>query len=116
MSRSDGILKRSRFYSRRTKSVVAITLKVALIFTGAGELFRAKAGKLIANTRATGYRTEQVDVILLTHIQADHSGGLSIGGKRVFSNPFVYVDKRDPNFWLSAAEEVCRLERECELV
>lgn len=79
--------------------------KLILVDTGAGELFGATSGNLIANMRAAGYRTEQVDAILLTHIHADHSGGLSIGGKRVFPNALVYVDKRDPNFWLSAAEE-----------
>ena len=43
--------------------------------------------------------------MLLTHIHADHSGGLSIGGKRVFPNAIVYVDKRDPDFWLNPAAE-----------
>jgi glyoxylase-like metal-dependent hydrolase (beta-lactamase superfamily II) len=79
--------------------------KLILLDTGAGELFGATSGKLIANMHAAGYRPEQVDAILLTHIHADHSGGLSIGGKRVFPNALVYVDKRDPAFWLSAAEE-----------
>jgi len=79
--------------------------KLILVDTGAGELFGATSGKLVANMRAAGYRPEQVDAVLLTHIHADHSGGLSIGGKRVFPNAVVYVDKRDPAFWLSAAEE-----------
>jgi glyoxylase-like metal-dependent hydrolase (beta-lactamase superfamily II) len=79
--------------------------KLILVDTGAGELFGVTSGKLVANMRAAGYRPEQVDAILLTHIHADHSGGLSIGGKRVFPNAVVYVDKRDPDFWLSAAEE-----------
>jgi glyoxylase-like metal-dependent hydrolase (beta-lactamase superfamily II) len=79
--------------------------KLILVDTGAGELFGASAGKLVANMRAAGYEPEQVDAILLTHIHADHSGGLSIGGKRVFPNAVVYVDKHDPDFWLSAAEE-----------
>lgn len=80
-------------------------LKLILVDTGAGELFGATSGKLVANMRAAGYQPEQVDAILLTHIHADHSGGLSIGGKRVFPNALVYVDKHDPDFWLNAAEE-----------
>jgi glyoxylase-like metal-dependent hydrolase (beta-lactamase superfamily II) len=79
--------------------------KLILVDTGAGELFGAGAGKLVANMRAAGYQPEQVDAILLTHIHADHSGGLSIGGKLVFPNAYVYVDKHDPEFWLSAAAE-----------
>jgi glyoxylase-like metal-dependent hydrolase (beta-lactamase superfamily II) len=79
--------------------------KLILVDTGAGELFGATSGKLVANMRAAGYQPEQVDAILLTHIHADHSGGLSIGGKRVFPNALVYVDKHDPDFWLSTAEQ-----------
>ncbi len=73
-----------------------------LVDTGAGELFGTTSGKLVDNMRAAGYRPEDVDTILLTHIHGDHSGGLSIGGERVFPNAVVYVDKRDPDHWLNA--------------
>lgn len=77
-----------------------------LVDTGAGELFGPHSGgHLVANLRAAGYFPEQVDAVLLTHIHADHSGGLSIGGNRVFPNAIVYVDKRDPDFWLNPAAE-----------
>jgi glyoxylase-like metal-dependent hydrolase (beta-lactamase superfamily II) len=79
--------------------------KRILVDTGAGELFGATSGYLVANLRAAGYAPEDIDAILLTHIHGDHSGGLSIGGKRVFPNAVVYVDQRDPAHWLSAAEE-----------
>jgi glyoxylase-like metal-dependent hydrolase (beta-lactamase superfamily II) len=73
-----------------------------LVDTGAGELFGATSGQLVANLRASGYQPQDIDVILLTHIHGDHSGGLSIGGQRVFPNAFVYVDRRDSDYWLSA--------------
>jgi glyoxylase-like metal-dependent hydrolase (beta-lactamase superfamily II) len=85
--------------------------QLVLIDTGAGELFGGGAGHLIANLRAAGYQPEQIDAILLTHIHADHSGGLSVGGKRVFPNALVYVDKRDPEFWLSASAEAAHPDR-----
>lgn len=75
--------------------------KLILVDSGAGELFGAQSGgRLLANLRAAGYRPEQVDAILLTHIHGDHSGGLSLGGKPVFPNATVHVDRRDAAFWL----------------
>jgi len=77
-----------------------------LIDTGAGELFGAGvAGQLIANLRSAGYAPEDIDTILLTHIHGDHSGGLTIGGHRVFPAATVYVDAADPALWLSKAAE-----------
>jgi glyoxylase-like metal-dependent hydrolase (beta-lactamase superfamily II) len=79
--------------------------KTVLIDTGAGELFGKTSGKAVANLRASGHRPEDVDAILLTHIHGDHSGGLSIGGRPVFPNAVVYVDRRDADYWLSPAAE-----------
>lgn len=76
-----------------------------LVDTGAGELFGPGSGKVVANLQAAGYKPEDIDTILLTHIHADHSGGLTVAGKRVFPKAAVYVDKADPALWLSEAEE-----------
>ncbi|MGY2735804.1 MBL fold metallo-hydrolase [Sphingomonas sp. UYP23] len=77
-----------------------------LIDTGAGEVFGAGvAGQLVANLRSAGYAPEDIDTILMTHIHGDHSGGLSIGGRRVFPAATVYVDAADPALWLSKAAE-----------
>jgi glyoxylase-like metal-dependent hydrolase (beta-lactamase superfamily II) len=74
---------------------------VVLIDTGAGELFGATSGLLISNLRAAEYEPGQIDTILLTHIHADHSGGLSVGGVRQFPNATVYVDKRDLEYFVT---------------
>jgi glyoxylase-like metal-dependent hydrolase (beta-lactamase superfamily II) len=77
-----------------------------LIDTGAGELFGpGVAGQLVANLRSAGYAPEDIDTILLTHIHGDHSGGMSVGGQRVFPRATVYVDAADPALWLSKVAE-----------
>lgn len=79
--------------------------RLLLVDTGAGELFGPGCGKLVVNLRAAGYAPEQVDAVLLTHIHGDHSGGLTVGGQRVFPNALIYVDQRDPDYWLDPAKE-----------
>ena len=50
--------------------------KLVLIDAGAGTLFGPTVGKLMANLKASGYQPEQVDEIYITHMHADHVGGL----------------------------------------
>jgi glyoxylase-like metal-dependent hydrolase (beta-lactamase superfamily II) len=75
--------------------------KLVLIDAGAGALFGPTLGKLVANLRAAGYGPEQVDEIYITHMHADHVGGLIDGDKMVFPNAIVRADQKDADFWLS---------------
>ena len=77
--------------------------KLILIDTGAGNLFGPTLGNFADNFKAAGYRPEQVDEIYITHMHADHVGGLMAGGERAFPNAIVRADKRDADFWLSQA-------------
>ena len=77
--------------------------KLVLIDTGAGGLFGPTLGKLAASLQAAGYKPEQVDDILITHMHPDHVGGLAADGKRLFPNATVHADKKDADFWLSQA-------------
>lgn len=76
-----------------------------LVDTGAGELFGASGGLLLENLKLAGYSPEQIDMVLLTHVHADHSGGLVVGGRRKFPNAVVYVNKADVDYWFEAAAE-----------
>jgi glyoxylase-like metal-dependent hydrolase (beta-lactamase superfamily II) len=76
--------------------------KLVLVDTGAGAFFGPTLGKLLGNLKAAGYQPEQVDEIYITHMHADHVGGLVADGKMVFPNAVVRADKHDADFWLSA--------------
>jgi len=75
--------------------------KLVLIDAGAGELFGPTLGKLPASLRAAGYSPEQVDEIYITHMHADHVGGLMAGDRLVFPNAVVRADRHDADYWLS---------------
>ena len=77
--------------------------KLILVDTGAAGLFGPTLGNLVANLKASGYQPEQVDEIYITHMHADHVGGLMAGDKRAFPNAIVRADKHDADFWLSQA-------------
>jgi len=77
--------------------------RLVLIDAGAGVLFGPTVGKLMANLKASGYQPEQIDDIYITHMHADHVGGLIAEGKIAFPNATVHADKRDADFWLSQA-------------
>jgi glyoxylase-like metal-dependent hydrolase (beta-lactamase superfamily II) len=77
--------------------------KLILVDTGAGVLFGPTLGKLANSLRAAGYRPDQVDEVYITHMHADHVGGLMAGDKLAFPNAIVRADKHDADFWLSQA-------------
>jgi len=75
--------------------------KLVLIDTGAAGLFGPTLGNLLSNLKAAGYQPEQVDEIYITHMHADHVGGLMAGGVMAFPNAVLRIDKADTDFWLS---------------
>ena len=77
--------------------------KLVLIDAGAGTFFGPTVGKLMANLKASGYQPEQVDEIYITHMHADHVGGLVAGSQIAFPNAIVRADQREGDFWLSKA-------------
>ena len=72
-----------------------------LVDTGAGEFFgKIAGGKLLSTLYAAGYRAEDIDKILITHIHTDHSGGLTVNGEAQFPNATVYAGKADIDFFM----------------
>ncbi|HEX7842748.1 MAG TPA: MBL fold metallo-hydrolase [Kofleriaceae bacterium] len=77
--------------------------KLVLIDAGAANLFGPTLGKFLASLKASGYQPEQVDEIYITHMHADHVGGLTAGDKAVFPNAVVRAAKAEGDFWLTQA-------------
>ena len=75
--------------------------KLVLIDTGAGELFGNAGGKLVQSLKQIAVAPEEITDILLTHIHADHSGGLLMKGKVIFPNAVIHVNKAEMDFWLN---------------
>ncbi|AAK90463.2 beta-lactamase [Agrobacterium tumefaciens] len=76
--------------------------RLVLIDAGTGTYIGPSLGKLAANIEASGYKVDDIDDVVLTHIHTDHSGGLVSNGKRSFPNATLRVNEREAKFWLSA--------------
>ena len=81
--------------------------KLILIDAGSGTWWGGPdLGHLTVSLRKAGYTLEQVDLVLVTHMHADHIGGLTTKeGKIVFPKAEIYVSKADNDFWLSKEME-----------
>ena len=77
--------------------------QLILVDAGAGTWWGGGAfGRLAGSLRSAGYTPEEVNIVLVTHLHADHVGGLTTqDGRRVFPQADVYVAKADSDFWLS---------------
>ena len=76
--------------------------KLILVDAGAAKAFGPTLGFVGEQIRAAGYTPEQVDIVLLTHLHADHAAGLlNAEGKPLFPNAEVRVTQADSDFWLS---------------
>ena len=75
-----------------------------LAFWVNGILFDAglRAGNIPAELAKNGVAPENVKTILITHLHADHFGGLvDSEGKAAFPNAEVYVSKPEYDYWVS---------------
>jgi glyoxylase-like metal-dependent hydrolase (beta-lactamase superfamily II) len=75
--------------------------RLVLVDTGAGGLFGPTLGKLASNLKASGYKPEDVDDVLVTHMHPDHVGGLTTNDVIQFPNAVVHAAKAEAGYWLS---------------
>ncbi|MYN17756.1 MBL fold metallo-hydrolase [Rugamonas sp. FT107W] len=79
--------------------------KLILVDAGAGSLYGDCCGKLLDHLRAAGYRPEQVDEVLLTHLHKDHAGGIMAHGAPAFPNAVVRLSQAEADYWLTPANK-----------
>lgn len=72
-----------------------------LVDTGAGKCFGPDKGMVVRNLKAAGYEPSQIDLIVITHLHADHvCGVLDDEGKRLYPNAELRAAQADADFWL----------------
>jgi glyoxylase-like metal-dependent hydrolase (beta-lactamase superfamily II) len=79
--------------------IILLGGRTIMVDAGTGELFGVKLGKLPDSLRAAGIPPESITDILVTHVHPDHTGGLSIGGKKLYPNATVHVNQKELDFW-----------------
>nr|WP_320009959.1 MBL fold metallo-hydrolase [uncultured Desulfobulbus sp.] len=76
---------------------------LVLIDTGASSLFGPTLGFIHANLKASGYKPEEIDTIIFTHMHADHIGGLvNEDDEPLYPQAQVFVARQEADYWLSA--------------
>ena len=76
--------------------------ELILIDAGGQNHFGPTVGRLMTNISHAGYRAEQFDRILLTHMHPDHIAGIvDRSGAKAFPNATLHVQEQEWAFWQS---------------
>ena len=70
--------------------------KKVLFDTGNGT---ERGGMLLKRLDSIGVKPESIDFLVITHFHGDHIGGMTDGGKPVFTRAEVYVPEAERIYW-----------------
>ncbi|RUR33710.1 MBL fold metallo-hydrolase [Vreelandella nanhaiensis] len=77
---------------------------LVLVDAGSAACFGPSLGQVESNLRASGYTSDDVDTVLMTHLHPDHACGLTNeNGEAVYPNAELRVSQADADFWLDEA-------------
>lgn len=105
----DRLSKRSYQTATEETSVNAYLIqtngKLILVDAGTAELYGPTLGHVTQSLKKLGFTPDQIDVVLVTHIHSDHTGGLMSGDQMVFPNATIYISQPEFDFWMGAGNK-----------
>jgi glyoxylase-like metal-dependent hydrolase (beta-lactamase superfamily II) len=80
--------------------LIRVNGKIAIVDTGSGDTMGPTLGMLKKLLGVLGINSDEVDVVLLTHLHPDHSNGLSdLKGNRLFPKAEIVIAEKDIQYW-----------------
>lgn len=100
----ENLLPTDRFVNSFTPVLINTGTELVLFDTGMGAGAReAGQGKLISALEASGYKADDVSLVVLSHFHPDHIGGLMEDGKLAFANARYAAGQKEYDFWTDPA-------------
>ncbi|TPW27402.1 MBL fold metallo-hydrolase [Pararhizobium mangrovi] len=91
--------------------------ELILFDTGNGARGRENGtGRMLAALKASGYKPEDVSMVVLTHFHGDHIGGLMEDGAPTFANARYVSSRKEYDFWTDDALKGTKAEGNHQMV